>query len=138
MVKLHILTYIGITLYLCINTYMLGYFRNDWRDHSFLKQMGIFILCFFSLSVIILLIAIYSSMGNLLEYVDNYLQVRFWCLYIFTNKWKFNMDESKLKIVDQKCSKLKSSKSIWDKHYLYCANLIFKLNDFKPNYLSNP
>jgi hypothetical protein len=138
MVELHILIYIGITLYLCINTYLLGYFRNEWRDHIFIKQIGIFIFCFFTLSVIILSIAIYNSIKNLLINLDdNYLQIRFWCLYIFTNKWKSDMDESKLKIIDRKCSDIKLSKSIWDKHYLYCANLIFKLNDFKPTYLSN-
>lgn len=79
---------------------------------------------------------IYNSIANLLDHIDGYLQIRFWWLYFFTDKLKSEMDESKLKAIDRKCLKLKSSNLIWDLYYIYCANLIFRLNDFKPTYLT--
>ena len=135
--KLNILTHIGITLYLCTNSYTLGYFRDEYRNYSLIKQIGIILFCFFFLNIFILLIATYNSITNLFSYIDNnYLQIRFWCLYFFTDRLKSEMDESKLKAIDRKCLKLKPSNWIWDVYYIYCANLIFKLNDFKPTYLT--
>jgi hypothetical protein len=115
-----------IIIYFFINTFFAGYVfagRTEWYILLLALTVGTPIVLYLSLEMFFSWIA---------DTLNEQFQISFWWSYLFTHGWK-KCDPIKLKNLNIRISKTKTSNSMKDKIFRHCVKLINKANNFDPS-----
>lgn len=124
---------LAILLYFCINCFITGYYTCDVFKYGNKNRGTTFKI--FQLLLSLLFGALFAASigtGLILKVIcyriDGFLQLSFFYYYFFTKKWQ-DLTVKELEFVKKALSK-RTTNSIKNRIYKYCANLVFKRNNY--------
>lgn len=114
---------IFIFIYFYINIFISGYLYGkdtEWWSIAIAIPLGL---------PIFICLLIYGVLCYIGEWIDSFLQLRFWCRYHFGDGF-YKLDKDRLTEMNELTIKFRSSDSLRNKIYRYCMRLINKRNNY--------